>query len=321
MQDVDSESRSRRIAPADEGEATGLAAQIVLWLGAALSVALVAGVVFWAYNLGQREANDVPVIRALEGLPRERPEDPGGTQVAHQGMAVNEVLAGSESADTVQSAELAPEGSGLTSDDQPSLPDIEAEGSVTPEAESGEVVPGGAGTFAPQTAEIEPAADTSTDPAADAPENLTALDIPRPIRRASAAPANGDDSALSAAIAEALELAENGGVVVSTSGGPDEPITPPDTPGDTREVLLGTRMIQLGAFDSEAAAVEQWTQLSAAHPQFFANMDRYVERRQAGGRVFYRLRALGFDDLEAARAMCAALLAREVQCITVTARE
>ena len=327
MLNVDSESRSQRVASANEAEATGLAAQIILWLGAALSVGLVAGVVFWAYNLGQRDALDVPVIRALAGLPRERPVDPGGVQVAHQGMAVNEVLGGSESADPVQSAALAPETSGLTADDQPSLPDIETLDSVTPNAESGEVTAEARGTFAPLPSATEQT-DTLAEPVA--PAETTMLDIPRPVRRETTPGASSDiDAALSDAIAAALAQAETGeapAALTTTEATPTEAMATlatatEDGPGDTPAVPLGTRMIQLGAFDTEAASFVAWDTLSAAHPQLFATMERFVERRQAGGRVFYRLRAQGCTDLAEARAMCAALLARQVQCITVTARE
>ncbi|UPH70041.1 SPOR domain-containing protein [Abyssibius alkaniclasticus] len=324
MQDVDSESRSRRNAPADDGEPTGFAARAVLWFGAVLSIVLVAGVVYWAYSLGQRDASEVPVIRALAGLPRERPAEAGGTQVPNQGLAVNEVLGGTESADPTQMAALAPEASGLAADDQPVLPDLELQDSISPEAESGEVVPEPPGSFAPP---LPAAPGTAAEAAPEPPESTeeidegvsVTLDIPRPLRRAPRASTSAEDSVLSAAIAEAL--AQANGAAATPPPTSVEPTAPASAPGDLREVPIGTRMIQLGAFDSEAGAAAQWDGLAAAHPQLFATMERYIERRQAGGRVFYRLRALGFDDLEQARAMCAALLARDVQCITVTARE
>ncbi|MEX0970649.1 MAG: SPOR domain-containing protein [Paracoccaceae bacterium] len=321
MQDVDSESRSRRDAPADEGEPTGFAARAVLWFGAVLSIVMVAGVVYWAYSLGQRDASDVPVIRALAGLPRERPVDAGGAQVPNQGLAVNEVLGGTESADPTQMAALAPETSGLAADDQPVLPDVGSQSSVTPEAESGEVAPESSGSFAPLPAAPGTALETGPEQAENTTETEdlggVALDIPRPLRRASRIDAASEDGVLSAAIAEALAQANS--AAASPPSTPSESNTA--SPGDVRDVPVGTRMIQLGAFDTEAAAAAQWDGLAASHPQLFATMERYIERRQAGGRVFYRLRALGFEELEQARAMCAALLARDIQCITVTARE
>jgi hypothetical protein len=60
-------------------------------VGALISVALVAGVVWWGYNLAVRDVSGVPVVRALEGPMRVAPADPGGMQAAHQGLAVNAV--------------------------------------------------------------------------------------------------------------------------------------------------------------------------------------------------------------------------------------
>ena len=62
--------------------------------GAAVFVALVAGMGLWSYNLGTRDAGEVPVIKAIDGPARIQPEDPGGLQAAHQGLEVNRVLAG-----------------------------------------------------------------------------------------------------------------------------------------------------------------------------------------------------------------------------------
>ncbi|MEE8453341.1 MAG: SPOR domain-containing protein, partial [Limibaculum sp.] len=40
------------------------AERVSTWLGAALAVAVIGGMVLWGYRLGQREATAVPVIRA-----------------------------------------------------------------------------------------------------------------------------------------------------------------------------------------------------------------------------------------------------------------
>ena len=62
--------------------------------GAAVFLALVAGLGLWSYRLGTRDAAEVPVIRAMEGPARVEPDDPGGIRAAHQGLEVNDVLAG-----------------------------------------------------------------------------------------------------------------------------------------------------------------------------------------------------------------------------------
>jgi hypothetical protein len=54
------------------------------WLGAALALAVIGGLVFWSYRLGQRDATAVPVIRAALEPAKVQPDDPGGAEIAHQ---------------------------------------------------------------------------------------------------------------------------------------------------------------------------------------------------------------------------------------------
>jgi hypothetical protein len=65
------------------------------------------------------------------------------------------------------------------------------------------------------------------------------------------------------------------------------------------------RLIQLGAFSSEAAANSAWTQISGRHSAL-RSLNRTVTPVQAGGRTLYRLRAVA-SSREAARSLCASL--------------
>ena len=58
-------------------------------IGAALFLGVVGAMGLWAYRLGTRDAAEVPIIRAMEGPARIQPEDPGGLRAAHQGLEVN----------------------------------------------------------------------------------------------------------------------------------------------------------------------------------------------------------------------------------------
>ncbi len=58
--------------------------RVSTWLGAALALAVIGGLVFWAYQLGQRDASAVPVIRAALEPAKTQPDDPGGADIAHQ---------------------------------------------------------------------------------------------------------------------------------------------------------------------------------------------------------------------------------------------
>ena len=61
-----------------------VSARMSTWLGAALALVVIGGLVFWGYRLGQRDASAVPVIRAALDPAKVQPDDPGGAEVAYQ---------------------------------------------------------------------------------------------------------------------------------------------------------------------------------------------------------------------------------------------
>jgi len=61
-----------------------VAARASKWVGAALALAVIGGLVFWAYGLGKRDASAIPVIRAALEPAKVQPDDPGGVETAHQ---------------------------------------------------------------------------------------------------------------------------------------------------------------------------------------------------------------------------------------------
>ncbi len=133
----------------------------------------------------------------------------------------------------------------------------------------------------------------------------------RPVRRVEQAGLSPNSELLSNAIADAIAEANATpeAVPVVSTGGTIANIVP-----------VGTQMIQLGVFDDEQSALRDWDSLIGNQPDLLAGLERYIERREAGGRVFYRLRAIGFVDSIAASDLCAVLMGRDVQCIPVAAR-
>jgi hypothetical protein len=89
-------------------------------------------------------------------------------------------------------------------------------------------------------------------------------------------------------------------------------------PGEVTGLGKGTRLVQLGVFDSEAITRKAWEQLAAKYPDLLGSKNLYVERTTANARVFYRLRVAGFGSSDQTRQMCEALRARGVDCIPVT---
>jgi hypothetical protein len=89
---------------------------------------------------------------------------------------------------------------------------------------------------------------------------------------------------------------------------------------DAANLPAGTRLAQLGAFDSAEVAREQWDQLQNRFSAYLGDKKRVVQKASSGGRVFYRLRAMGFEDIADARRFCSALVAENADCIPVVTR-
>ena len=89
---------------------------------------------------------------------------------------------------------------------------------------------------------------------------------------------------------------------------------------DPDKIASGTRLAQLGAFDSADQARAEWDKLNLRFGDYLGDKSRVVQQASSGGRTFYRLRAMGFNDLSEARRFCAVLAADKAECIPVTTR-
>ncbi len=85
-------------------------------------------------------------------------------------------------------------------------------------------------------------------------------------------------------------------------------------------VPAGTRLAQLGAFQTADEARSEWDKTMAALGPLMQGKKRVIETAQSGGRTFYRLRVQGFADLADARRFCAALKAEGRMCTPAQAQ-
>jgi len=288
--------------------------------GAAVFVGLIAAMGVWAWRLGTRDATEVPIIKAMEGPSRIAPEEPGGLQAAHQGLAVNAVLAGQPAprAEAVR-AQAAP--SALAEEDAP-----QGELVVAAPAVLAERVMNAAGELAVPPAE-DPGGDAGPAgtpllgdaPAAlatpEAPATVAALDGPRPMNRPRGLVVTRAKVEPVAAPAKPKPQAE------AAKPRPATAATAAAKPAAAREVASarsGSRMVQLGAYDSEEMTRRAWSRLVSSNPDLLSSKSLYVERTTSNARVFYRLRVAGFESPEQTRVMCESLRARGIDCIPVT---
>ena len=292
MQESHYESNSSESAPLG---ASGVVALAMRWIGAVASVSLVLGIIYWSFLLGQRDAQEVPVIRAMSGNARIVPDDPEGAQADHQGLAVNEVLAETTPSSVDTATTLAPSTQTLTPEDE-TMSALEVAPVVLTPVDPIHVDPASVMT------EINPVVAPPV-----AADGMT-LPVRRPDNFLSGDP-------ISDAIEDLLlELNPEEGDTSS-----ETPELPRPTPKFGNPLLdPGAALVQLGAFNSLEDAGEIWTQYQSKHADLLGNKQRFIEPIESGGRLLYRLRAAGFNDLDQTRALCAALDARGVDCISVT---
>lgn len=313
------------------------AGTIVNIFGAVLSVGLMVGVGVWGYKLLMRDVTGVPVVQAMQGEMRVAPENPGGEIAAHTGLSVNAVPADGGAADPEDRLVLAPVSTQLQDEDL----------EVAPMAEAGEVAPADP---PPETSDPTPTVADADEVAATAQtpsEPLSAEDVLALADQiaAGAAPltdlAEGEDLPVSVAVngVDMADFVDPSVPGVSTSMRPQirparlVPATAPApqpaaateapqpaAPTLTGDLPAGTKLVQLGAFDSAEIAAREWTRLSGRFGDFMGDKSRVIQEAQSGGRTFYRLRAQGFADLSDARRFCAALVAEDAPCIPVVAR-
>jgi hypothetical protein len=82
----------------------------------------------------------------------------------------------------------------------------------------------------------------------------------------------------------------------------------------------GTPAAQVGSFESEAGARAEWDRLSGLFAPLMADKQRLIDRAEGGGRSFWRLRVVGFEQTAQAQAFCETLLEGRASCLSVTIR-
>ena len=287
-------------APAETSQGIG-AVQI---FGAVCSVALVVGMLYWGISLVLRDVSEVPVIQALDTPMRVQPTDPGGQQMAHQGLAVNEIRAGGVATPAPDRIVLAPPPVALDAPTQTSsasrvtnetLPENEEVLALVDQLAT-RIAPLEPLDEAPVVASV-PLSAVDAIPASVPGINRSFRPLPRPAER----PATIRSASISTPVAP------------TPSGGPVRDVDPSQVPA-------GTRLVQLGAFDDPDAARREWDRLYGQFGDYMQGKGRMIMKARSGGRDFYRLRVVGFEGANDARRFCSAFLARNTACIPVVSR-
>ncbi|MBS8228941.1 SPOR domain-containing protein [Vannielia litorea] len=313
------------------------AAKAVNMAGAAMSLALIVGLGIWGYRIVVRDVTGVPVVAALDGPMRIAPEDPGGEVADHTGLAVNDVAAEGEAADLPDEITLAPGPATLSEEDLPLAAMVQREveaaeaaaEEVTPasEAADGELVEREMAVAANLPDDVDP-----NDPVA------VALALAGQVSEGAEPLSGGEAGAAPEPVdPEKAKLAKLPGVkrslrprlrpagleapAPSAEAQKAAPVVPESAEVARAEAVpAGTRLVQLGAFESPEEAAQLWARLAGQFDSLMVEKSRLIMEAESGGKTFYRLRAQGFADLSDARRFCAALVAERAECIPVVAR-
>ncbi len=259
------------------------------WAGTLFSIALVAGFGYWAVSIIDRDRSGVPVIRAMEGLARTKPAEPGGAQAKNRGLSVNSVLESGAVSDPPTTVVLAPRPMPLDPEDISSTELASIANTGENDQSTAEVT----GDSASHAGVIPPAAATG------APED-----------------ANDSSNDIVAAAIAADQQAASG----TTTNPHMLPRPRPRGLGATTPAPQAAVLIQLGSFASKEAAERWWTTLVEEHPDLMADRQMLVEESEHDGRPTYRLHANGFADQAETRDICTELLERGAHCIPVMIR-
>jgi hypothetical protein len=309
-------------------------------LGGVVSIVLMVGVGVWGYKLVMRDVSGVPVVRALEGPMRVQPQDPGGLPADNQGLAVNDVAAFGTAAEPADRLALAPRPVSLTDEDVPIIRKLRQDPAATGVA----VKPG---TDSDRqivdelvdrlTAGVEPMAPMADPETAGAAQEVARIVLPEPLvldgtDETEAAADNGATIELAAVInapgvtRSLRPVARPTNAVLRT---PETSLgsaidaalqSATQLDVDPDSLAIGTKLAQLGAFDTPELAREAWDRIYAQFEDYMEDKGRVIQEASSGGRTFYRLRAAGFEDLSDARRFCSALVAENTDCIPVTTR-
>lgn len=289
--------------------------KVTMWTGGLLSLALIGGMSFWAYKLIVRDVTGVPVVQAVAGPMRVAPENPGGISAENQGLSVTQVAAETPTQKPDQVV-LAPQSVALDDNDLPRRLILSSDQS----ADTGTDTAIGAGN----ALSIQDLADqiiADAQPLSDvAPGPKTVKVTPTGVEVA-LQQALSTSAVTPLAVQAVLRPKARPSTITPTTVAVSQRVNTASVSEIAIESLSpGTALVQLGAFDSEAIARDQWNRMSAKFSVFMNDRPRVIQKATSGGRVFYRLRAAGFSDLDDARRFCATLAAGRQDCIPVLTR-
>ena len=278
----------------------------------ALAAVFCFGAIVWyaySWGTGQMSSEELPVVRAEPMPDKVRPEQPGGMEVPHQGIAVlNEggEGTGQSSGQTAERLLPRPEAPEPPAPLPPPETTAQLPAQETfPEAPEAPLIADGSAADITEAPEMAPefAEDIPEAPDGDSTqlaEEGVAKPIPKP---------QEDDQIARLLEQQPMETA-NG-----ESDSPEPPAVPQPTTTQTAAVTAGDVVLQLSSVKSEAAAQQEWQRLKAAHPGLLGDRPLTLETAEVSGTTYYRVQTGPFPSRSAAADVCSQLKARNQDCL------
>ena len=283
---------------------------IFYWTGAALSLFLLAGSIGWGYKLVVRDINQIPIVRAQLGPLRVAPDNPGGLTAANQGLSVTQ-LAVNEKPLLSDEINLAPAADILNEETSALLlPEVDKLNKIDAIYEIKEIN----------------AENTSLDGSSGAMEAETA---PKTEALLTQAAFSQKKIQIENAVSLALSITSEPDASLTSLRPKTRPMSFHQNRNKNEEHIvskepmdklpIGSAIVQLGAFDSKSLAESEWKRFEKLLGSILAPKQMIIQKAESGGKIFYRLRASGFNDISDARQFCTAI-SDKVACIPVVTR-
>jgi hypothetical protein len=271
----------------------------------ALAAVVCFGAIMWyayTWGTGQMASDDLPVVRAEPMPEKVKPEQPGGMEVPHQGIAVLNNGGTGEAPQAVERLLPRPE--------TPAPPEPLAQPLAEPPAQSaGQVPEQPASELPPEAPLVADGSDADVTGAPDTAENPAPEDgIAKPLPR----PDGGAGDQIAELLKGPLETA-NGDAAKAPAAAPEK--APAPAPVQTAKATAGDVVLQLSSVKSEAAAAQEWKRLQTAHPALLGKLPLALETAAVQGTTYYRVQTGPFASRDAAAEVCTQLKARNQDCL------
>lgn len=267
-------------------------------IGSLVSLFLIGGLLYWGYNLSQKMAIEMPIIKSQSGPLKVIPEDPGGDLVSHLGFSVNSVQESGHVEGPSSKIILAPPSVGVQDSDLRSLSGF---GDSSGQIDFKSTINSTLANLFNSTTELdkEQRVELRTP---RIKENLSVtqngIDVSlRPMRR----PQKKDLNTLYQDSIVQILLNQ---VKASSINNPE-----------------GRLMVHLGSFENSIFATTQVETFVTRYKDHLANKTVFLQKSETGGRFIYRMRVIGFESKRETEKFCILINSFGTDCIPVLSKE